>query len=165
VRSVVLNAQIPDTDPETALRELARFDRYPDLTRHVKAADVHQTLPNETGSSSWELHFRSGILRWDETEQFKIAEGRIEFAQDDGDFDSFSGAWQVRSEGSGALLEFRVDFDFGIPSMESILDPIAERVLLETAARAVVGIFEGARLLDVPDSASIADGAASAAVR
>ncbi|MER6128947.1 SRPBCC family protein [Streptomyces sp. NPDC001795] len=152
MRRVELSAEIDGVDPRKVFTELVRFEKYPDLTRHVKSAEVHQTLPHDTGRSSWELNFRSGLLCWTERETFLTSEGRIEFEQVEGDFDTMSGAWRLAPRsGGGCDVHFRADFDFGIASMESILDPIAERVIKETIARAVVGLFDGARVIGDDD--------------
>ena len=45
-----------------------------------------------------------------------------------GDFDTFSGSWVLTRDGDDTALHFEAEFDFGIPSLEGILDPIAERV-------------------------------------
>jgi ribosome-associated toxin RatA of RatAB toxin-antitoxin module len=114
----------------------------------VESTTVHETVPASTGKSSWELHFRSGLLRWTEQETFKRDELRLEFEQISGDFDSFCGAWVMRQEGDDTALHFEADFDFGIPSLEGILDPIAERVIKETVAWVVVGMFDIVKLAD-----------------
>ncbi|MEV6795313.1 SRPBCC family protein [Streptomyces sp. NPDC051320] len=148
MRRVELNAEIDAVEPDTVYAELVRFELYPGLTRHVKSTQVHRTLPHDTGESSWELNFRSGLLCWTEQEKFLRSAGRIEFEQVEGDFDEMSGAWQLEPlAGGGCTVRFRADFDFGIASMESILDPIAEQVIKETIARAVVGMFDGARVV------------------
>lgn len=143
MRRVELEAVIPDTDAGTVFDNVVRFDRYPELAPHVESATVHATWPEKTGSSSWELHFRSGLLRWQEDDTFLREELRIEFEQSDGDFDSFSGAWELTQDGADCRLRFHADFDFGIVSLEGILDPIAERVIKETVAWAVSGMFTG----------------------
>ncbi|GIF14552.1 SRPBCC family protein [Actinoplanes teichomyceticus] len=142
MRQVSLDAVIHNTAADYVLQQIARFDQYPTLAPHVNATTVHTGLPEPVGSSSWELHFRSGLLRWTEQERFLTDQLRIEFAQTDGDFDEFSGVWQLRQDGADTALSFRCDFDFGIPSLEGILDPIAERVIRETAAWAVAGLFD-----------------------
>jgi ribosome-associated toxin RatA of RatAB toxin-antitoxin module len=146
MRRVELDAVIPAVPAATVFENVVRFERYPELTPHVQAATVHQTRPAATGSSSWELHFRSGLLRWTEQERFLPAELRIEFEQETGDFESFGGSWQLRQDAGECALHFQADFDFGIPSLEGILDPIAERVIMETVAWAVVGMFDDVRL-------------------
>jgi ribosome-associated toxin RatA of RatAB toxin-antitoxin module len=149
MRRVELGAVIRDTAPETAYVEIARFERFPDLAPHVQSTIVHSALPEPTGRSSWELHFRSGLLRWTEEERYQQAEGIIAFEQLNGDFDEFSGTWTLTADGPDTRLRFSAEFDFGIPSLEGILDPIAERVIKETVAWVVVGMFE---VVDLEDS-------------
>lgn len=141
MRHIELTTEIRGVAPAKVLETVVRFERYPELAPHVQSVDVHETLPAETGSSSWELHFRSGLLRWTERERFLLDELRIEFAQETGDFDAFSGGWEFRADGDGCVLRFFCDFDFGIPSLAGILDPIADRVIRETVAWAIVGLF------------------------
>ncbi|MER7165655.1 SRPBCC family protein [Micromonospora sp. NPDC000207] len=148
MRTVNLHAVIPAAAPLTVFDEIVRFDRYPELAPHVQSATVHQTLPEPVGRSSWELHFRSGLLRWEEEERFLRDQLRVDFTQTDGDFDSFTGSWQLGDHPDGTELRFQAEFDFGIPSLEGILDPIAERVIRETVAWVVVGLFDGVRLSD-----------------
>lgn len=141
MRHVDLEATVRDANAEDVLRALIQFDRYPELAPHVRATEVHETLPSETASSSWELYFRSGVLRWTETEKIDLAGLTVEFEQEDGDFDVFAGVWRFNQQGADTVVRFDGDFDFGIPSMEGILDPIAERVIRETVAWAIDGSF------------------------
>lgn len=146
MRRSELDAVIAAT-PATAIFDgIVQFGRYPVLAPHVESVSVHRTVPEPTGSSSWELHFRSGLLRWDETERFLRDQLRLEFEQTSGDFETFAGYWTLSQDGDDTGLHFQVDFDFGIASMAGILDPIADRVLRETVAWVTVGMFPGARL-------------------
>lgn len=142
MRTVELEAVVAAVPAATVFDNVVRFDRYPELAPHVQSAVVHQTLPEPAGSSSWELHFRSGLLRWTETEHFQRDALRIEFEQESGDFDFFAGTWTLTQWGPDTAVRFVADFDFGIPSLEGILDPIAERVIRETVAWALAGLFE-----------------------
>lgn len=146
MRRVVLEALIPATPAEAVFDRVVHFERYPELAPHVQSTTVHRTLPEPTGQSYWELHFRSGLLRWTEEETFLREELRITFTQLDGDFDELTGEWTLRQVGPDTELRFAADFDFGIPSLAGILDPIAERVIAETIAWVLVGLFEDVRL-------------------
>jgi ribosome-associated toxin RatA of RatAB toxin-antitoxin module len=146
MRRVELDALVPGASPEAVYAAVTAFARYPELAPHVQSTVVHHGRPEPTGSSSWELHFRSGLLRWTEQERFDEAGGVVEFSQERGDFDEFGGRWSVSPEPGGTRVRFVADFDFGIPSLEGILDPIAERVIRETAAFVVVGNFPAAQL-------------------
>jgi ribosome-associated toxin RatA of RatAB toxin-antitoxin module len=138
---------------------VVQFRRYPELSPHVESTEVHQTRPEPTGSSSWVLLFRSGLLQWSEDERFLKDQLRIEFEQTDGDFDTFAGFWTLAQDGEDCVLHFECDFDFGIQSLEGILDPIAERVIKETVAWAVVGLHDKVRLADDLELTPIPSGA------
>lgn len=146
MRHVELDAVVLGESAETVFASVARFDRYPELAPHVSATTVHGTLPAAKGGSSWELHFRSGLLRWTEEDRFLTDQLEIQFEQEDGDFDVFEGKWELRQQDADVVVHFEVDFDFGIPSLEGILDPIAERVIKETVAWAVTGLFDRTEL-------------------
>ncbi|NGO66853.1 type II toxin-antitoxin system RatA family toxin [Streptomyces boncukensis] len=146
MRQVTVDALIPGERAETVFDAVLRFERYPDLAPHVRTAVVHAGPPQPRGSSSWELYFRSGLLRWTESEEYDRERLHIAFRQTEGDFDELAGSWELRQTGEDCALHFEVAFDFGIPSMEGILDPIAERVVEETVAWAVSGLFTGVTL-------------------
>lgn len=147
MRLVEAYAIVPTTPAEVVFDGIRRFERYPDLARHVQTTAVLES-GDATGRSSWELHFRSGLLRWTERERFAPGELRLEFEQIEGDFERFAGRWQLQPSDPGTRVYFRAEFDFGIPSMEGILDPIAERVIRETVHAVVVGMFEHVELVD-----------------
>ncbi|MGI5472503.1 type II toxin-antitoxin system RatA family toxin [Streptomyces sp. CA-132043] len=159
MRHVTVDALIPDVPAEAVFDAVLHFERYPDLTPHVRAAVVHEGPPQSQGSSSWELYFRSGLLRWTECETYDRERLHIAFRQTDGDFDALSGTWLLRQEGPDCALRFDADFCFGIPSMAGILDPIAARVIEETIAWAVTGMFAGVRLGTAPPKDAAHDGA------
>ncbi|GAA3378492.1 hypothetical protein GCM10020367_58190 [Streptomyces sannanensis] len=147
MRHVELKALVPSEDARTVFDAVIRWERYPELAPHVHTTTVHASLPSTECSSSWELHFRSGLLRWTERDEFSVEDLTARFEQTDGDFDSFTGRWILRQEGADVAVDFEADFDFGIPSLEGILDPIAERVIKESVAWAVTGLFPGVRVL------------------
>lgn len=149
MRKVTLDAVIHAEAAATVFERVVQFARYPDLSPHVQSTVVRETRPSATGSSSWELLFRSGLLRWSERERFLLDELRIEFEQTDGDFDTFTGFWTLLQDGPDTQLHFECDFDFGIESLQGILDPIAERVIKETVAWAVVGLHDSVQLVGV----------------
>ena len=152
MRRVELDAVIRSTKAADVFDEVFRFECYPDLAPHVQSTTVHEPYPGPAGSSSWELHFRSGLLRWTEREHFDRHELRMAFEQTEGDFDTFSGSWSLSQNGADTVLRFEAEFDFGIASLEGILDPIAERVIKETVAWVVTGMFDEVTLSDHMDT-------------
>lgn len=146
MRKVILDAVIHGEEAGTVFENCMQFSKYPDLSPHVQSTTVERTRPNPTGASSWELLFRSGLLQWSEQERYLKDDLRMEFEQTEGDFDVFGGFWTFDQDDDDVVLHFECDFDFGIESLAGILDPIAERVIKETVAWAVVELHDDVRL-------------------
>ncbi|MGW6568398.1 type II toxin-antitoxin system RatA family toxin [Streptomyces sp. NPDC054975] len=142
MRSVHVAVELSGTTPAGGYDQVKQFARYPDLVPVVRAVTVHEISADEE-TSDWEVYFRNGILRWTESDHFDPDNLTITFTQLDGDFDSFEGTWRITATENGCVVDFRADFDFGIPSLAGILDPVAERVIKETIARVVIGLFGG----------------------
>ncbi|AYN35343.1 cyclase [Streptomyces albus] len=134
--------ELSGTSPAEGYDQVRQFARYPELAPVVRAVTIHE-ISDDKETSDWEVYFRNGILRWTESDHFDPDNLSIDFTQLDGDFDSFEGTWRIESGENGCVVDFRADFDFGIPSLAGILDPVAERVIKETIARVVIGLFGG----------------------
>lgn len=150
VRHVELDAVVRGEKALDVFENVLRWERYPELAPHVRSATVHSNFPETVGSSSWELRFRSGLLRWTEREHFFPDRLEIAFEQSDGDFDAYAGSWRFRQDGDDVAVRFRVGFDFGIPSLEGILDPVAQRVVEETVTSVLAGLFPRTDLVGRP---------------
>lgn len=53
----------------------------------------------------------------------------MHFTQVEGDLASFEGEWAVEETDDGVVIRFQADFDLGIPSLATMLNPVAERAL------------------------------------
>ncbi|WP_405915184.1 type II toxin-antitoxin system RatA family toxin [Streptomyces sp. NBC_00728] len=146
MRSAHVTLGVPGVSPQAAFARVRDFAAYPDLVDVVRSVTVRHTSDTDE-SSDWEVYFRNGILRWTETDRFDPAALTIVFEQIDGDFEEFSGSWVITADGDGCRIAFDTAFDFGIPSLAGILDPVAERVFKETIARVVRGLFPNAEVI------------------
>lgn len=146
MRDVHLLVHVDESDPDAVFDRVKDFSRYPGLVDVVRSVAVHPVSDHEE-NSDWEVYFRNGILRWTETDLIDPAARTIAFTQLDGDFAEFSGAWRITAVADGCRVRFDARFDFGIPSLRGILDPVAERVFKETVARIVLGLFGAASVV------------------
>lgn len=146
MRKVQLCVAVP-ADAGEGFEKISDFARYPELVDVVRSVSVSHS---DSGSliSDWEVYFRNGILRWEESDEMDRDNLRITFAQIDGDFDEFTGFWYIEPRPEGCRVYFEADFDFGIPSLAGILDPIAERTFKETVFRIAGGLFENAQIIE-----------------
>jgi ribosome-associated toxin RatA of RatAB toxin-antitoxin module len=144
MRSVRLSARVPAASERQCFDRIGEFARYPELVDVIQAVAVYPEAADGTEHSDWEVYFRNGILRWSERDWLDREASQIRFEQTDGDFECFSGQWSIGgSPGDPATcaVSFEAEFDFGIPSLAGILDPVAERVFKETIARVLIGLF------------------------
>jgi ribosome-associated toxin RatA of RatAB toxin-antitoxin module len=175
MRYVTLQARVPAADLDACFSRISDFARYPELSDVVRSVAVHPVAPDGVEHSDWEVYFRSGILRWSEADRKDGQRHSISFEQTDGDFDSFTGSWSVgaadgqhedgqhdesQHDERQYTVTFRAGFDFGIPSLAGILDPIAERVFKETIARVLAGLFGAVQVIGDPATARALAGAA-----
>ncbi|GAA3683953.1 SRPBCC family protein [Lentzea roselyniae] len=138
-----MRAFLPEAETSAVFDQLSDLERYGELVDVIRSVDV---VEPDTGSgcalSAWEVYFHDGILVWTEEDRFRRDELRIDFAQVDGDFDEFRGAWHIEPLPGGAAVTFTARFDFGVPSLDSIIEPMAERLLVETIERILSCLFE-----------------------
>jgi ribosome-associated toxin RatA of RatAB toxin-antitoxin module len=119
------------------------FTRYPELVETVREVVADPIADDGSVLSHWAVNFRNGVLRWSEVDTFDRTNLVSHFTQTAGDFDVFDGEWTIRQDGSDAFVAFAADFDFGVPTLASIIDPVAVRVLTESMQEILLGLFDG----------------------
>lgn len=149
MRSLEIKLRSLSADADFAFDRITRFERYPDFVDEVRSVVVHEN-GDEPLVSEWEIFFRNGPLRWTEVDYFQPARRRIVFEQVSGDFELFRGSWQVEAVPGGCEVTFEATFDFGIPSLAGVLEPIATKVLKEGIATIVHQLLGGAVVLGDP---------------
>lgn len=121
-------ASVPGCDPDELFDHVARFEAYADIAPNV--LEVH-VRPGDGGTviSNWRVRFRSGTLKWEEEDRVDRENRWVGFEQTSGDLDLFVGEWKVGESSDGPRIAFGAEFDLGIPSLASMLDPVAVRTL------------------------------------
>ncbi|MFD3593719.1 type II toxin-antitoxin system RatA family toxin [Nocardia sp. NPDC058640] len=144
--NVSLSRRIENTDADTVFAHLTDLDSYPDIADGVQQVEVTWDADGGAATSDWEVKFRDGSLRWTERDLFDADARTYSFVQVAGDLVAFEGRWQVAIDGRDAVVSFDADFDLGMPSLATMLDPIATRALhdnideLMTAISACVAV-------------------------
>ncbi|MEU4129744.1 type II toxin-antitoxin system RatA family toxin [Streptomyces wuyuanensis] len=155
MRSVELEHRSSTTGPHEAYERIRDFARYPELVDTVREVTVHPGEPGGPVRSDWEVNFRNGVLGWTEEDVFDDEGLTISFTQTDGDFEEFSGRWEVTADGpTGCAVRFTARFDFGLPSLAGIIDPVAERVLRENIRLVLTSLLGAAA--GTPEAATAA---------
>jgi ribosome-associated toxin RatA of RatAB toxin-antitoxin module len=154
MRSLELKLRSSAVDADVAFARITEFERYPEFVEEVRSVVVQQNNGGEPLVSEWEIFFRNGPLRWSEVDYFQHDLRRIVFEQISGDFEVFRGSWQVTPAAEGCEVSFAATFDFGIPSLAGVLEPIATKVLKEGIALIVHQLLGEAAVLDDPTIAA-----------
>jgi ribosome-associated toxin RatA of RatAB toxin-antitoxin module len=136
VRFVEIIATVTGGEPAAVFEALSDFERYPQATDAVRQVTV-TPYTTSTVASSWEVNFRTGILRWKEQDEFDREARTIRFTQIEGDLEHFSGVWHVDEHDDGCVVRFVAQFDMGIPTLAAMLDPIAEGALRENVSNII----------------------------
>ena len=150
MRSLTLTVRSARMAADTAYDSIRHFETYPDLVDEVRSVVIHADDRGGPITSDWEVYFRNGPLRWSEVDYFQTQQRKIIFEQTTGDFDVFRGSWTVEPLDVGCEVAFNTTFDFGIPSLAGILEPIAVKVLKEGIALVLHGLLEDAVIVDDP---------------
>jgi len=143
MQTVRIEAYVLDKPATEVYETVVDFSSYPDLTDTVREVVTEPAAEDGSFLSHWAVNFRNGILRWTEFDTIDRPNLVSKFTQTSGDFDAFEGAWTVRQENADAFVVFHAEFDFGVPTLASIIDPVAVRVLTESMQDILLGLFDG----------------------
>ncbi|ALO08227.1 SRPBCC family protein [Streptomyces goshikiensis] len=149
---VTLDALIPAATAGSVfdlLRDFAAYPKYTDAVREVIVTDTG----SDTIDSQWSVNFRNGVLCWTERDIIDAEALTIDFTQTDGDFDTFSGSWNVIQDDEATTVRFTATFDLGMPSLAALIDPIACDALLEAITLILRGLLGEHITLTVPEPA------------
>jgi ribosome-associated toxin RatA of RatAB toxin-antitoxin module len=150
MRTLTLKVRSVRISADTAYDRIRQFEKYPDLVDEVRSVVIHADDRGGPMTSDWEVYFRNGPLRWSEVDYFQQQQRKIIFDQTTGDFDVFRGSWAVEPLDAGCEVTFSTTFDFGIPSLAGILEPIAVKVLKEGIALVLHRLLEDAVVVEDP---------------
>ncbi|MDX3225014.1 SRPBCC family protein [Streptomyces sp. ME19-01-6] len=140
MRHVRLLARFPGGDPSEAFERIIDFEKYPDLVDPVRTIEIDRTSDADF-DSRWSVIFRKGILNWSEKDHIARDTLTLTFEQDEGDFDVLTGAYRVVPTADGCDIFMESTFDFGVSSIESIVEPIAARVIKENFELILIGLL------------------------
>ncbi len=150
-----IGAVVEGVEPREALRRVADYRRWPAASEAVRSVDV-EVEADGVSTSTWEVTFRGGLMRWTERDWLDLERMQHRFALVEGDPHDFDGAWTAAPQAGGCRLELVAEFDLGMPSLRHLLDPIAIEALEDAIADVLHALFDGRVRLDLGASAPLA---------
>ena len=139
-------ATVPSRGAREVFALLRDLERYPDVSPAIAAIEVDR----ESSLSSWRVRFREGIVAWTERDTFDEEQLEMRYELVEGDLEQLAGRWRVMPDGDGCAIELHVDFDFGLPSLSHLIDPLAARTMYENGVELLQGLVGGEATIETP---------------
>jgi coenzyme Q-binding protein COQ10 len=124
-----------DAPAEAVWPELLDVERATAAVAAVRSCRI-VTKNENVRLTAWCLLIRGSPLRWQQHETIYDNATSVSFRLDSGDPKRVRGEWRLRPAGAQAEADFALHFDFGLPRIAAVLDP----VLTETLAAVLRGI-------------------------
>jgi len=108
------------------------MEGYPKFMPNLQRVEVLERGDNST-VSSWVSNVDGRIIKWKERDVFFPDQYRIEYCQVSGDLKKFEGHWQLTPVDGGVKIVLTVDFEFGIPMVATLLNPLLKKKVRENS--------------------------------
>ncbi len=119
--SIIVNGSIDDS------YQLAKdMESYPNFMPDVLKVEVLER-DEKTTITSWVTNIDGRKICWTERDYFNDTDHQIIYKQIKGDLKKFDGEWDLESIAQGTRITLTVDFEFGIPMLAPLLNPILKK--------------------------------------
>ena len=105
---------------------LKDMEKYPEFMTDLVSVEVLERL-EDTTVTKWVSNVDGRIIRWTEQDVFDDARMHIAYRQIEGDLKKFEGEWVLTPIDGGTEIKLTVDFEFGIPMIAGLLNPILKK--------------------------------------
>jgi len=139
--SVEVREVVP-ASPDHVFRVLSDMAAFPRFMKTVESITIMERGDGYT-LSEWVAKLQGARFRWVERDEFYPAEGRITYHQVKGDLKSFQGYWALTPTSDGQTeVTLVTEFEFGIPMLASLLNPVAKIAIRDNARAMLQAIRE-----------------------
>lgn len=104
---------------------IKNMESYPQFMPSLSDVQVIEQGDNWT-ITAWNSTLNGMSFKWKERDEFDDAACRIRYAQTEGDLKKFEGEWIVEQDGEHTHITLTVDFEFGVPMLSALLNPVAK---------------------------------------
>jgi coenzyme Q-binding protein COQ10 len=157
---VVVSARLA-TDPARVWALVSDMEAFPRFMPSVESLRILERGDGYT-LTEWVCRLQGMRFRWTERDEFLPAEGRIVYRLVSGDLARFEGDWRLTpppgatatdgagdgAEGAGAggptELTLTTRFEFGLPMLAPMLDPVAKVMLRKNVEAMLAGLQQEA---------------------
>jgi len=125
-------SQVMRGDRAKVYELISDMESYPRFMESLNSVEVVERGDGWT-VTAWDTSIHGMKFRWQERDEFDPENYRIRYNQVAGDLKRFEGEWRVEEEAGDVKVTLRVDFDFGVPMLSSLLNPVASLKLRQNS--------------------------------
>lgn len=125
--------------PDRVYAVLADMERFPQFMKNVESLTVRERGDGYT-VTEWVARLQGARFRWVERDEFYP--GRIVYNQIEGDLRVFRGEWRVEPAEGGTRVVLVTEFEFGMPMLAQLLNPLARIAVRENAEAMLAAIAD-----------------------
>lgn len=114
---------------------------YPSFMKDLVSVEILERGDNYT-VSHWVSNVDGRKIVWTERDTFYPDDLKITYAQTDGDLKKMEGQWIIQPQGEECEVSLVVDFEFGIPMIAGLLNPILKKKVRENSENMLTSIKE-----------------------
>lgn len=119
-------------------------ESYPQFMKSIESIRVVERGEGYT-LTEWVAKLQGAKFRWTEKDTFDPAGFRVDYDQIKGDLKVFRGYWALQEVPEGTRVTLLTEFEFGVPMLSSLLNPVAKVAIRDNSKGMLRGISEQAR--------------------
>ena len=120
---------------------LKQMEKFPEYMQDLVSVEVVERKDNTT-VTKWVSNVDGKTIKWTEFDIFDDNEMHISYKQLEGDLKKMEGEWLLIETPEGTEITLTVDFEFGIPMIAPLLNPILKRKVKDNSINMLTAIKE-----------------------
>jgi len=120
---------------------LKDMEKYPGFMTDLVSVEILERTSNTT-VSKWVSNVDGRVIKWTELDTFDDENMHISYSQIDGDLKKMAGEWILTPTNEGTDIKLTVDFEFGIPMISGLLNPILKRKVRDNSMNMLKAVKE-----------------------
>ena len=126
-------------DSKPIFEIIKNMEAYPSCMHDLVSVEILERGENTT-VSHWVSNVDGRKIVWTERDTFYPEEMRITYCQTEGDLKKMEGEWRLVPVSEGTEVSLLVDFEFGIPMIAGLLNPILKKKVRENSENMLTAV-------------------------
>ena len=126
-------------DSKPIFEIIKNMEAYTSFMHDLVSVEILERGENTT-VSHWVSNVDGRKIVWTERDTFYPEEMRITYCQTEGDLKKMEGDWRLVPVSEGTEVSLLVDFEFGIPMIAGLLNPILKKKVRENSENMLTAV-------------------------